>query len=34
MWSQDVVTSSIKLSGDLKLGQYLKVSVVSLDLEP
>ena len=29
MWSHDVVATSIGLAGDLKLGQYLKVSVVS-----
>lgn len=28
MWSHDVVATSIGLAGDLKLGQYLKVSVV------
>ena len=28
MWSHDVVLTSIYLSGDLKLGQYLKVFVV------
>jgi hypothetical protein len=31
MWSHDVVATSIGLAGDLKLGQYLKVSVVSLE---
>ena len=30
MWSHDVVATSIGLAGDLKLGQYLKVSVVFL----
>ena len=29
MWSHDVVATSIGLAGDLKMGQYLKVSVVS-----
>ena len=28
MWSHDVVATSIGLAGDLKLGQYLKVSVI------
>jgi hypothetical protein len=27
MWSHDVVSTSIGLAGDLKMGQYLKVSV-------
>ena len=31
MWSHDVVGTSIGLAGDLKLGQYLKVSVISLE---
>ena len=25
MWSHDVVSSSINLAGDLKLGQYVKI---------
>ena len=25
MWSHDVVSSSINLAGDLKIGQYLKI---------
>jgi hypothetical protein len=32
MWSHDVVATSIWLAGDLKLGQYLKVWVVSLEM--
>jgi hypothetical protein len=32
MWSHDVVATSIGLAGDLKLGQYLKVWVVSLEM--
>jgi hypothetical protein len=32
MWSHDVVATSIGLAGDLKLGQYLKVCVVSLEM--
>lgn len=30
MWSHDVVATSIGLASDLKMGQYLKVPVVSL----
>jgi hypothetical protein len=29
MWSHDIINNSIGLAGDLKIGQYLKVSVVS-----
>jgi hypothetical protein len=29
MWSHDVIGTSIGLASDLKMGQYLKVSVVS-----
>jgi hypothetical protein len=29
MWSHDIVGTSIGLAGDLKMGQYLKVCVVS-----
>ena len=32
MWSHDVVATSIGLAGDLKLGQYLKVWGVSLEM--
>jgi hypothetical protein len=31
MWSHDVVATSIGLASDLKMGQYLKVSVVSFE---
>ena len=30
MWSHDVVGTSVLLAGDLKLGQYLKVYIVSI----
>ena len=32
MWSHDVVATSIGLAGDLKLGQYLKVWGVFLEM--
>ena len=32
MWSQDVVVTSIGLASDLKLGQYLKVWAVYLEM--
>jgi hypothetical protein len=32
MWSNDVVATSIGLVGDLKLGQYLKVKVISVKM--
>jgi hypothetical protein len=32
MWSRDVVTTSAGLVSDLKVGQYLKVLVVSLEM--
>lgn len=32
MWSHDVVATSIGLAGDLKLGQYLKVWLISLEM--
>ena len=32
MWSHDVVGTSIGLASDLKLGQYLKVWIVSLKM--
>jgi hypothetical protein len=31
MWSHDVITTSLGLAVDLKLGQYLKVTVVSFE---
>lgn len=30
MWSQDIVVTSVNLSGFLKLGQYLKAFVLSV----
>ena len=32
MWSNDVVVTSIGLVSDLKIGQYLKVRMVSLEM--